>query len=275
MIGRAEQGIDMRSDGRTLEDLTIVIKTFERPECLRRLLASVRCYYPSVPVVVVDDSQAPVPDREFDLNTRYIHTEFDIGASEGRNRGVAIAETEYVFVLDDDHIFVEETRLDRLQATLSQGEFDIVGTRVIQCGIQDRNREYVGIFDPDEKDLILRIGENRGTRSGMQVYDLCQAVFMARSDFLRENRWAPELKLGEHWEFFYRIFQKRAGSVTVTEDVAIEHHSVRPAEYERYRRRSKYYLSLAAKMHGFRDASSPQPGARKGWRRLWKTLRGK
>ena len=42
---------------RSLDDrVTIVIKTFERPQILERLVVSIRVRYPSIPIIVVDDS---------------------------------------------------------------------------------------------------------------------------------------------------------------------------------------------------------------------------
>jgi hypothetical protein len=231
--------------------LTAVIKTFERPECLRKLLISLRSYYPSIPVIVVDDSRRPLPDRDFDANVRYIHTEFDIGLSEGRNRGVELVKTEHVLLLDDDIVFVDQTRLDRLQSTLMRGDFDIVGSQTIE---REKSRgQFCGIFEFVEDDLIMRMGQNRGAPLNKPIYDFCPNVFVARTDFLRANPWAPQLKLREHWEFFYRIYQKRPGSVTVREDVQVHHHPVSPAGYDHYRRRSKDFLSVGLAMHGLRD----------------------
>ena len=42
-------------------DLTVVVKTFERPEAVRRLVGSIRRFYPDVPVVVEGQvSSSPV-----------------------------------------------------------------------------------------------------------------------------------------------------------------------------------------------------------------------
>jgi len=43
-----------------MNDLTVVVKTFQRPDALRRLLASIRRFAPSLPVYVVDDSEQPL-----------------------------------------------------------------------------------------------------------------------------------------------------------------------------------------------------------------------
>ena len=37
-------------------DVTVLVKTFERPEALRRLVTSIRRFYKRMPIVVVDDS---------------------------------------------------------------------------------------------------------------------------------------------------------------------------------------------------------------------------
>src|SRR5687767_3502717 len=43
----------------SLADVTAVVKTFERPRLLRRLLLSIRRMYPRLAIIVVDDSKRP------------------------------------------------------------------------------------------------------------------------------------------------------------------------------------------------------------------------
>ncbi len=54
-----ERGLDLFSvkDSSDISSLTIVIKTFERDKSLKRLLASIRRRYPSVEIIVVNDSK--------------------------------------------------------------------------------------------------------------------------------------------------------------------------------------------------------------------------
>ena len=42
-----------------MHDVTIAVKTFERLDSLRKLLVSVRRYYPSISILVADDSRRP------------------------------------------------------------------------------------------------------------------------------------------------------------------------------------------------------------------------
>src|SRR5512142_2725105 len=80
------------------QHLTAIVKTFERPKVLRRLLAGIRRAYPSLQVIVMDDSRAPA---KFD-GVRTIVMTYDSGVSAGRNEGLKQVATKYVLVLDDD-----------------------------------------------------------------------------------------------------------------------------------------------------------------------------
>jgi hypothetical protein len=68
---------------------TIIVKTLFRPSCLLRLLKSIRKYYHSVPIIIVDDSTAPLlEDGNVGNNITYKYLSFDSGASLGRNVAV-------------------------------------------------------------------------------------------------------------------------------------------------------------------------------------------
>ena len=66
------------------EQLTLVVKTFERPATLRRLVTSIRRLYPTVRVIVVDDSR--VPSQLPGVDT--IALPYDQGVSIGRQAGL-------------------------------------------------------------------------------------------------------------------------------------------------------------------------------------------
>src|SRR5206468_3533420 len=92
---------------RLVRELTALVKTFERPPILRRLVSSIKRLYPALRVVIVDDSRKPsrLP------GTETIVMPYDSGISAGRNEGLKHVTTPYVLVLDDDFIFFRRTRL--------------------------------------------------------------------------------------------------------------------------------------------------------------------
>lgn len=107
-----------------LSQLTITIKTFERPLALRRLVESIQQFYPRVRIVVVDDSAEQL---QLDGVTT-ITMPFDSGVSAGRQRALEAVETRYVMVLDDDYIFTRRSGLVPCLRYLQRNEaVDIVG----------------------------------------------------------------------------------------------------------------------------------------------------
>ena len=92
-------------------NVTLVVKTFERPAVLRRMLASVRKVF-SGPVVVADDSRTPTLPAE--PGTTVLPLPFDSGIGAGRNALLAAVETEYVFMTDDDMVLLPDFDLTRI-----------------------------------------------------------------------------------------------------------------------------------------------------------------
>ena len=70
--------------GEPLAQLTALVKTFERPRILRRLVASIKRLYPALRIVVVDDSR--VPTRLAGVTT--VTLPYDSGIAAGRNAGL-------------------------------------------------------------------------------------------------------------------------------------------------------------------------------------------
>ena len=113
-------------------DITIIIKTFERPRSLHRLLKSIFFYYPDVKVVVADDSADPektnreVMGRWPGKDIEYLALPYDVGLSEGRNRALARVKTPYFVLCDDDFVFDRRTNLELMKRQLEEHKVDLV-----------------------------------------------------------------------------------------------------------------------------------------------------
>ena len=198
--------------------VTITVKAFERPNCLRRLLISVAKTFPGISVIVLDDSDASTIDfdvSEFNtLNFTYVRSEYDVGLSEGRNRMLDLVATPYLLLLDDDFVLGDKVGLEELLTTLMMDVFDIAGGCVDspqgsawsynfhESGGTLTQTPYVScdsalsaISQPDfssEKATCWRV-------------DSILNFFLARTDFLSSIKWDPLLKVGEHEDFFLRV----------------------------------------------------------------------
>ena len=109
-------------------NLTIIIKTFERPYIILRLIKSIRIMYPRIKIIVVDDSK--IPQRINDVQTVFLP--YDSGISKGGNEAVKIVNTKYLLLLDDDFIFYRYTKvLPLLRMFEKYPNIDIIGGQVI------------------------------------------------------------------------------------------------------------------------------------------------
>ncbi|XP_061871474.1 beta-1,4 N-acetylgalactosaminyltransferase 1 [Colius striatus] len=226
--------------------VTIATKTFLRYEKLRGLIASVRRFYPTVTIVVADDSQRPEPLQGPHLE-HYLMP-FGKGWFAGRNLAVSQVTTKYVLWVDDDFIFTPRTRLEKLVDVLEKTSLDLVGGAV---------REITGYTTTYRQRLSVRGGGAGGdclrTRPGFHhrlagfpacvVTDGVVNFFLARTDKVRQVGFDPRLRRVAHLEFF--IDGLGVLHVGSCEDVVVDHASKlalpwRRSEGERQYARFRY-----------------------------------
>jgi GT2 family glycosyltransferase len=87
--------------------VTVVVLSYDRPDLLRRAVASVLAQtYPHVEVIVVDNRSAS-SDRVRDVvrqsgPVRFVANESNLGFTGGMNKGLSEATGEYVYLTEDD-----------------------------------------------------------------------------------------------------------------------------------------------------------------------------
>lgn len=180
-----------------LGNVTLAVKTFERPEVLRRMLGSVRAVY-SGPIVVADDSaEAFVSD---DPGVRVLRLPFDSGVGAGRNALIDAVTTKYLWMADDDMILLPDFDIARVVAYLERNpEVDLCGGRVV-------NLPQMASADYLTSGLFAYEGEPRRPRGslvdGLPVSDKVPNFYVARTAALREVRYDDRLKRVDHTDFF-------------------------------------------------------------------------
>jgi glycosyltransferase involved in cell wall biosynthesis len=180
------------------DKVTLLIKTFERPALIARLVTSIRRTYPTVPIIVVDDSRVPsaLPGVET------IVLPYDRGVSAGRQAGLERVTTPYVMVLDDDFVFYRATRIERAVALLErQPRIDIVGGQLIDLPYLRFREPPLGRIFPTSATPREPIGS---TIDGLMVCDKVANFYVARTDGIRKVGWTPALRRVDHADFFTR-----------------------------------------------------------------------
>lgn len=270
------------------DDITLIIKTFERQDTLARLLASIRETDFGGPVLVADDSNTPYRDsimRDYgDLIDEYLCLPFNVGLSAGRNALLSRVETPYFVLNDDDFVYGPHTDLAWMRQQLARTDLELLGgvfyepktvdwaglykstlTETARA-VYDTTRTCLEIARGDRyratqfrgsihvSDDTVRLVHDHSAAHPFVRCDYTQNFFMADTDAVRSKvgGWADELKLQEHWEFFYRA--KRGGlRVAHSDEVGVIHIRDRTALYNEYREQQLKYRRRGLQLHGFRE----------------------
>jgi GT2 family glycosyltransferase len=268
-----------------LGDVSILIKTLERPEQLINQLHSIRKYKFHGPVVIGDDSKQPYRERILalfpDLDITYLNLPYDIGTAEGRNRMLEVTRTEFFILCDDDFIFEPRTRIPVMREMLIENHLDILGGVFRQYNLKSRvDRikfkisnwflrfnlliparnifEYAASFDLDGK--VCRMKKIRYA-DPLTICDMTHNFFIARTAKVKSfGGWNPILKGGEHQSFFIRA-KLNGLKVATTRICGVVHDrwSPQPELFKELRMRGSEYQRLALqefgieKMENFRE----------------------
>lgn len=222
------------------DKFTLIVKTFERPQCLNRLLESIRWFYPDIKIIIADDSKdiKPILKR----NICHVLLPFDSGASYGRNEALKRVETPYVVTLDDDFIFTEKTKLDIWLKILENSNIDLISGNV-------ENARYEACFKI-ENHILEFIKDNKGYEYNLPLYDITLQFWCARAKGIKEfGGWDADFKTIDHSVFFLRALNKI--KIAYCNEVSVNHYQERNISYDKFRHgRTKYYYDLILKKFG-------------------------
>ncbi|XP_038131157.1 beta-1,4 N-acetylgalactosaminyltransferase 1 [Cyprinodon tularosa] len=185
--------------------VTVATKTFLRYEKLQNLIDSIRRYYPTVTIVIADDSENPKT-----ISGPYIEhyiMPFGKGWFAGRNLAVSQVTTKYVLWVDDDFFFTASTKLEKLVDVLERTTLDLVGGAVREAtGYTATYRQTISIEPGEEEGDCLHM--RRGFHHVMEGFPNCVVTdgvinfFLARTDKVQQVGFDPRLARVAHLEFF-------------------------------------------------------------------------
>ena len=245
-----------------LNDVTIIIKTFNRPRKLDQCILSIRKYYPSIPIIVVDDGKLSLDNGKY-IQSKYdevtyisTYTAFDIGSSAGRNIALDLVQTKYFILLDDDMVFTDHTDLSKLKANMEKSpSIDMITIAIPGC-----HYEYTINITGN---TLHYISKNKGIDEITQLplYDIGLNCYIARtSSFslkLNNGRlYDDRLKIGEHTAGFAdhlnEIKIAYDGSISLIND---NKNTTSQEDYKEYRGRATNYFSIWAEERGIKKYS--------------------
>ena len=256
----------------TLSDVTILIKTLERPQQLINQLYSIRKYKFNGPIIIADDSRQPYKEQILqlfpNLNITYVNLPFDTGTAEGRNVMLQYTKTPLFVLCDDDFIFEPRTRLPVMRKMLLENNLDLLGGVFRQYNLKSRKEklkfdisnwfflklnilipstgifEYSANFELEGKSCVMK---KMKYQDPFTICDMTHNFFIARTEKVTSfGGWNPLLKGGEHQNFFIRAkLNKLKIATTRLCGVVHDRWSPAPELFKELRERGATYQKIA------------------------------
>lgn len=235
-----------------MELVTIGITSFERLECLQRLLLSIKATGKARPVIVADNSREPQQMGALRLceehGAELIGLPFDAGLAACRNAIMQAATTEYVLLLEEDFIFCNQTRIDwlvRAMLALTRYGVNVVSGAVCNgkpgdVGASNKNGGWLHGMYRHNRTLLLATGPT-GQLGDYPTCDLTINFCLIWRKAALQHPWREELKQGEHLSWFWEGKQSGALRVAHCPTVQIIHKHVGGEFYDEHRKRLLEY----------------------------------
>lgn len=189
-----------------LSKLTAIIRTFERPKALQRLVKSIRRFHPALKVLVADDGIEATSCKQAD----YFRLPSEKGQAAALNALLARVRTPYFLVLDDRAELHGGSQLTSLLELVASDRLDVAAGSLVGC---EKKLWFFTKRKPVAQHGLLEIAGDRvallaGSRSQGEGFWWCDLVgnfFVARTDRVRAmGGWDPELRDDAREEFFFR-----------------------------------------------------------------------
>lgn len=243
-----------------MDDTTVIITAFRRPEKVEQQVRSIRQYYPGIPIIVGDNGDQ-YPDLSPFSNCTLLTLPFDAGLSATRNALIDRCSTPYIMLCDDDFVWTEATDLRKLRAVLDHDPS--IGMAGAMIDEPDRGPVSWALDIHVQNGWLVgtaAAGEMQRTRSGVRYFlaDTLQNCALFRRAVYDAIRWDDALKMAEHWDFYYRLKLAGVWRPACVPAVSVFHDKLpRPKEYAQYRNRGMKFLAIALANHGLQGVNLP------------------
>jgi len=244
-------------------NIAFCIKTLKRPQCLEKLLWSILSYYPEANILVADDDIKFNPKYYKELWEKLMKNgminkpvaysmPFDSGLSKARNYLVDLTDKDYILLLEDDFVFIDETKIMKMKMILdSDKDIGIVGGSVMN---EDGTYSFDFNFEKRGSNLYQRKTKDKFDKIMGIKYKTCDCVFnfaLIKKEVFQSVKWDEDIKImGEHTDFFLRL-KETNWKVAYCPEVKIGHEHISTGEYRIMRKREEFFIKMMKK-HGLK-----------------------
>lgn len=216
--------------------LSVIIPTCNRNKTLLRAIYSVlNQHVSSIEIVVVNDTDKPIPDNILDsLNGKPIrfYTNTDRhGAASARNYGVNVAKGKYITFLDDDDVYLPG-RLNNMLHFMKNDKYIMVSS-----GRFYENGDFISIAS-----AVNRCFGDVTLKDIKYINDIDIGFMVERETFIKHDGFDVNYKSLEDWDFIIRVLMHGTCYKIERMDYVVNQDSNRPRVSDND---SESYLKMA------------------------------
>ena len=188
--------------------VSVIIPAYNRPDMVRRAVASALAQRPRPPaeVIVVDDcSVDDTGAAAAEAGARVIRHERNRGEAAARSTGLAHAQQPWLGLLDSDDEWLPD-----MLATLwpLRGEHLLVGGASLNCGADPRRDRYAGVLR--RRPVVL---ESPASLIYPGNYIAASGTLVRRDVVERVGGWTEGMRTGADMDLWIRVLEEGTGIV--------------------------------------------------------------
>lgn len=197
--------------------VSVIVPTNNRLIMLQRAIASIQKQtYKNIEIIIIangciDNTSTIVGELESKYNNiRFLNFTEALGGAEARNRGLHIAQGEFIAFLDDDDEWIEN-KLEQQINILKENKYCIVGCNYIEVS-PDKSKyrklkENVSFYDMNFENVI-------------GSYSFC----ITKSEYLENLFINKKLKASQDWDLWIKIFLKTNKKAYIIQDYLVKYY---------------------------------------------------
>ena len=242
-----------------IQKIDMCITTFMRPDLLERLLLSIVKYYPDANIYIADQNKKffvkqyrelwdKLADAGLQNKPHAINLSYDCGLSYARNYLVDNTPNAYKLILEDDFIFTEKTKIEKMYKLLNiDNRVGVVGGCVTQAGQRVNFEHKYEIYG----DILKQVSDdNIWQEFGGLRYKQTGCVFnfaLFKKEVFDHVKWDVDLKVCEHNDFFLNWPEEF--DILYVPEVKIGHEKNKDEEYKQFRGRTNEFMKIMMEKH--------------------------
>lgn len=247
----------------SLDDVTVIIKTFLRDEYAKDCILSLRKYWGNIKIVLADDGHM-TPEKEAFYKAQkveYYHLPWDQGVCVGRNFLIDKVKTPYLVVGDDDFEYGLDANLDELRILMEVA--DLAGGAIREKGAVHHYEAFMTIDGSLMVYKALPMSDwdvHKDVK--YKACDLTYNFFMIKTEVAQRVRWDEKIHvMYEHSDFFLRLKPSKVvyAPNSIADHKLKYHHPTQQYQASRFSKADRPYffekwgLTRRIDMHGFVD----------------------